>query len=80
MVAVRRRDGGRFDASPTKVAAINGFYDFRADLRSSLSRPGCGSRRDGNDRIVVTRAGVLCVSMTWTDQPHLPWLRFPVRW
>ncbi len=30
-VAVRRRDGGRFEANPTKVAAINGFYDFRAD-------------------------------------------------
>ena len=31
MVAVRRRDGGRFDANPTRVAAINGFYDFRAE-------------------------------------------------
>lgn len=31
VLAVRRRDGGQFEANPTKVAVVNGFYDFRAD-------------------------------------------------
>ncbi len=31
LLDVRRRDGGRFTAKPTKVAAINGFYDFHDD-------------------------------------------------